>query len=204
MSVEKDVTEGGITQPAAGAVELSVGAVTTAPREVFTAKVAAVEGPAPVTTITDALAARASCETPTIAINSVGLTYVVGKALPAHCTTLEESKPEPKTTNGKLPPPAKALVGLKLEMAGTPHCVVRAPANWKASMEPRPVTVSYPGPAEYPSLPEAGQSGDAATQGRILSPAVISWNAAGVVWAMAYRLGLIFPWPSWVCSPLAS
>src|SRR5437016_13992506 len=64
-----------------------------------------------------------------------------------------------------------------------------------ASIDPKPVTRSYPGPALTPywAVPVVGQSFVPAPQGTMLLPDVMSWNALAVLAASAYRVGFTLP-----------
>src|SRR5271170_780397 len=55
-----------------------------------------------------------------------------------------------------------------------------------ASIEPRPVARSYPGPAAYPVNSPLVQLGEPAWQGIWLVPSVTSWNAVGSFAARGY------------------
>src|SRR5581483_6778106 len=96
---------------------------------------------------------------------------------------LEElAEPEPEAPDELLPEPPE-------EEDEEPLPAPQASARAVTSTEPSPVTGSYPGPAEYPMVPE--------DVGTLLSPPTMSWNGLGEPAASWYRRGLALPRPAW-------
>src|SRR4029450_6337509 len=71
------------------------------------------------TTVTLAVPAAAMSAAPIWAVSLVLFTKLVGRALPAHCTTEPGIKPSPLTVSVKAAPPACAEAGARLSSAGT-------------------------------------------------------------------------------------
>src|SRR5947207_2937648 len=77
-----------------------------------------VEVTPPETTLTLALLAVTIRPAGTSAVNCVGLTNVVFKAVPFHCTVDDAAKPTPLIVNVSCGPPAGARFGLIESIAG--------------------------------------------------------------------------------------
>src|ERR1035441_9699408 len=78
---------------------------------------------------------------PTVAVNCVALTNVVGSAVPFHWTTAPEAKPLPLTVSVKLDPPAVVVEGFRLLIVGDAVIENEAPAEVAPPLETVMVTV---------------------------------------------------------------
>jgi hypothetical protein len=96
------------------------------------------------TTVTVDAPAEAICAAGTDAVTCVALTYVVVKDVPFHWTVEPDTKPEPFTVSVKAAPPAVAVLGLRLVIAGPALIVNVAPAD----VTPPLVTAMVAVPAE--------------------------------------------------------
>src|SRR5665213_1684414 len=118
------------------------------PKEAWTTSDTEAERPRELRTVIAAEPGVAIKVALTVASNWVPFTKVVGSLVPIHWTTVPESKPEPFTASVKFPPPAITEPGFRRAMAGVLHCVASPIARLYPFTEPKPVTRSYPGPAE--------------------------------------------------------
>src|ERR1019366_8105869 len=103
------------------------------------------EAPAEVATPLETVMVTVPADTirllPTVAVNCVALTNVVGSAVPFHCTTAPEAKPLPLTVSVKLAPPAVVGEGFRLLIVGDDLIENEAPAEVAPPLETVMVTV---------------------------------------------------------------